>query len=216
MIATALQMLHITSCADPQMWYSDRVGQLVPLLRRLPEGDWGSQEPAGYRNIVKRLDAEEVTLMVPTDKLGHWPYIQPAAKVVHIVRKHAAERERAGRETLLCRDACMLGSCMGLGDCQEARVKPPPPPPGPPARIWPDCVNPAKPSLGQSRRASAIEATTNIVVGFVVSVWITALLLPAFGHHVTLGQNVAMTSVFTVASFVRAYGLRRFFVWIDK
>ena len=68
---------------------------------------------------------------------------------------------------------------------------------------------------GQSHRASAVEAGVNLVLGFAISVGITAVLLPAFGHQVTLGQNVAMTSVFTVASFARAYGLRRLFNWLQ-
>ena len=66
-------------------------------------------------------------------------------------------------------------------------------------------------ATGQSQSHSFAEATTNIVVGFVVSVALTALLMPAFGHHVTLPQNIALTSVFTIASFIRAYGLRRLF-----
>ena len=87
---------------------------------------------------------------------------------------------------------------------------PPPPPAGPPTRIWPDCAKQTK-ATGQSQSHSFAEATTNIVVGFGVSVALTALLMPAFGHHVTLPQNIALTSVFTIASFIRAYGLRRLF-----
>lgn len=216
MSTTPLRMLYITSCTDAMMWYSDRVGQFVPLVRRLPEGGWLSQEPGGLSNIVHKLDAEEVTVYARAEKLGKWPHIQPTHKFVHIVSKDVLQRAQAwpvppepqyppGGERLKwppgtgpqakCRDACMLGSCKGLGDCQERQAKPPAPPP----------------TTGQSRRSSAIEAATNIVVGFAVSLVITALLMPAFGHHVTLGQNVAMTSVFTVASFVRAYGLRRVF-----
>lgn len=217
MSTVSLQMLYITSCTDALMWYADRVGQFVPLMRRLPEGGWQSQEPGGLSNIVHKLDAEEVTVFVSRPKMGQWPYVQPRHKLVHIVRDDVAARAGPvspdpeyppGGERVAwppgtgpqaqCRDACMLGSCKGLGDCQEAHTKTPPP------------------TTGQSRRLSAIEAATNIVLGFAVSVVITALLLPAMGHQVTLSENVAMTSVFTVASFVRAYGLRRFFVWIEK
>lgn len=246
MSTVSLQMLYITSCTDALMWYADRVGQFVPLMNRLPEGGWLSQEPGGLSNIVHKLDAEEVTVFVSRPKMGQWPHIEPRHKLVHIVRKDVADRARAWappeppktsdakteRKALAeaeafyakhapgmpyerepkaqCRDACMLGSCKGLGDCQEARAK----------RLADLCKDfqaetemlTAPPhTTGQSRRLSAIEAATNIVLGFGVSVVITALLLPAFGHHVTLGQNVAMTSVFTVASFVRAYGLRRLF-----
>lgn len=75
-------------------------------------------------------------------------------------------------------------------------------------------TEPVAMTMGQSHRHSAIEAAANIALGFGISVSITAVLLPAFGHQVTLGQNVAMTSVFTVASFARAYGLRRLFNWL--
>ena len=41
------------------MWYSDLIGQLVPLIREIDEG-WLSREPAGYTNIIKRGDARVV------------------------------------------------------------------------------------------------------------------------------------------------------------
>jgi hypothetical protein len=91
----------------------------------------------------------------------------------------------------------------------------PTPPEGPPTRYYTEGVGESSQlPPGQSHRASAVEAGVNIVVGFAVSVAITAVLLPAFGHQVTMVQNVAMTSVFTVASFARAYGLRRLFNWL--
>ena len=99
-----------------------------------------------------------------------------------------------------CKGTCgRLGICQALHDCED---KPRPAP----TQALP---------MGQSHRASAIEAGANIVLGFGISVGITAVLLPALGHDVTLGQNVAMTSVFTVASFARAYGLRRLFNWLQ-
>lgn len=64
---------------------------------------------------------------------------------------------------------------------------------------------------GQSHAHSLFEAVANIVVGFAVSLVITAYLLPAFGHHITLAENVAMTSIFTVASLLRSVVLRRIF-----
>jgi|GEM_PF-808387 len=231
MSTTALQMLYITSCTDPLMWYSDQVGQFVPLLRRLPEGGWGSQEPDGHRNIVKRLDAEEVTVMVPREKLGAWPHIQPAHKLVHIVRKDVAERARKwpqqaeltpgqvpnpspwpkppeqGRQ---CRDFCMLGACQKLSHCLEAKAdlladlrKD--------IQAETDMLNPSTPSAGQSRRASMVETVANLVIGFIVSLLITAAVLPLYGHHVTVSENIQITAIFTVASLLRSYGLRRLF-----
>jgi uncharacterized membrane protein (DUF106 family) len=59
----------------------------------------------------------------------------------------------------------------------------------------------------QSRRASAVEAVTNVVVGWGVSMLLTAALTGA------AWTTAAHWSVwFTVASLVRSYVLRRVFV----
>lgn len=106
-----------------------------------------------------------------------------------------------------CKVRCdMLGVCRDLPDCEEAAGR---------AHQAKTAGAKKSPTLGQSHRASAIEASVNIMLGFGISVGITAVMLPALGHQVTLGQNVAMTSVFTVASFARAYGLRRLFNWLN-
>ena len=63
----------------------------------------------------------------------------------------------------------------------------------------------------QTRLSSLIEAVINVAIGFVVSLVITAWLLPAYGHHVTWSENLQITGVFTIASIVRAYAVRRFF-----
>lgn len=67
--------------------------------------------------------------------------------------------------------------------------------------------------MTQSRLASLLETCTSIAIGFVVSVIITAVVMPAYGHHVTLGQNLQITAIFTVASIVRGYYVRRLFNW---
>lgn len=63
----------------------------------------------------------------------------------------------------------------------------------------------------QSRLGSLIEAIINVAIGFVVSVILTAVVMPAYGHHVTLGENVQITAIFTVASIARSYLVRRLF-----
>jgi hypothetical protein len=65
--------------------------------------------------------------------------------------------------------------------------------------------------MSQSRMSSLIETIVGIVIGFVVSVIMTALVLPAYGHHVTLGQNVQITCLFTITSIARGYLVRRWF-----
>lgn len=65
--------------------------------------------------------------------------------------------------------------------------------------------------MSQSRRMSLIETCASIAIGFVVSLAITAVVMPAYGHHVTLGQNLQITAIFTVASVARGYLVRRAF-----
>lgn len=65
--------------------------------------------------------------------------------------------------------------------------------------------------MNQTRLSSLIEAVINVAIGFVISVILTALVLPAYGHHVTLGENLQITAIFTVASIARSYAVRRWF-----
>jgi len=65
--------------------------------------------------------------------------------------------------------------------------------------------------MNQTKMRSLIETCTSIAIGFVVSLIITALVLPAYGHAVTLGDNVQITTIFTVASIIRGYFVRRWF-----
>jgi hypothetical protein len=64
---------------------------------------------------------------------------------------------------------------------------------------------------GQSREASALEALTGTVVGFLLSILVQRALFPGLGHDLTLGENALVASVFTVMSLVRGYALRRLF-----
>lgn len=63
----------------------------------------------------------------------------------------------------------------------------------------------------QTRTHSAIEAATNIAVGYAVSVALTFTVLPVFGYNVTAGDSFGISAVFTAASLVRSYALRRAF-----
>ena len=58
---------------------------------------------------------------------------------------------------------------------------------------------------------SAVEAVTNVLVGYGVAVGTQAAIFPLFGLSATLKQNMAMGIVFTVVSLVRSYVLRRVF-----
>lgn len=66
--------------------------------------------------------------------------------------------------------------------------------------------------MSQTRRMSLVETCVSIAIGFVVSVAITAVVMPLYGHDVTFSQNIQITLIFTVASVLRGYLVRRAFV----
>lgn len=66
----------------------------------------------------------------------------------------------------------------------------------------------------QSRLGTLVETLASIAIGFVVSLVITAVVLPAYGHHITVADNLQITAIFTVASIARGYWVRRWFNWL--
>ena len=65
--------------------------------------------------------------------------------------------------------------------------------------------------MSQSRISSLAETCVSIAIGFLVSMVITAWLLPAYGHPVSLVDNLQITAIYTVASIIRGYVVRRAF-----
>lgn len=65
--------------------------------------------------------------------------------------------------------------------------------------------------MSQSRRASFIEAITNVVVGYALAVATQYAVFPAFGLRVGFVENLGIGAVFVVVSLVRSYALRRLF-----
>jgi heme/copper-type cytochrome/quinol oxidase subunit 4 len=63
----------------------------------------------------------------------------------------------------------------------------------------------------QTRINSLIETAINIIIGFIVSVILTAYVLPFYGHDVSFSHNIQITMIFTIASLIRGYFVRRFF-----
>ena len=63
----------------------------------------------------------------------------------------------------------------------------------------------------QSRRRSLIEAIANVVVGYALAVAMQIIVFPWFGLHPSLGENLAIGSMFTAISLLRNYALRRLF-----
>lgn len=58
---------------------------------------------------------------------------------------------------------------------------------------------------------SAIEAITSTAVGFLVSLALTFTVLPAFGYAVSAPDAWGITLIYTAASILRAYAIRRAF-----
>lgn len=65
--------------------------------------------------------------------------------------------------------------------------------------------------MKQSKKLSAIESITNVFVGLITSFLIQLVLYPMLNIPVTVSQNIIITLVFFVASFIRGYLIRRLF-----
>ena len=65
--------------------------------------------------------------------------------------------------------------------------------------------------MTQLRRHSSLETIASTFIGFWISYWLNYFLLPAFGHQVTHSQNFWIVTIFTLASLIRGYLLRRLF-----
>lgn len=70
--------------------------------------------------------------------------------------------------------------------------------------------------MSQTKRNSAFEAVTNVVVGFGVNYVANLTVLPMFGYDVTPGAAFGIGLVFTVISLVRSYVLRRIYNRLDR
>lgn len=64
---------------------------------------------------------------------------------------------------------------------------------------------------GQSRRASMLEAWSNVLIGAVVSLFAQLVIFPAYGVHITLATDLWILWWFTVVSVTRSYLVRRWF-----
>lgn len=179
-------VLRITRCSDFMLWYRSLVGQFVPHCG-WSEGDgYKSRESSGYINFVRESDCEVTHVHVATDQLAHWPF------------NHYLHLANGVRKTILLAER--------------------------PSGAWPHIVkdigkaptgSPDEPApcqaKGQTRAQSLTESATNIGIGWLLSLGVTAVVLPMFGHQVTLSENAAMTTIFTVISLVRSYAVRRYF-----
>jgi hypothetical protein len=56
-----MKALLIVNCKDSMLWYADRIGDVVLLLREFNDC-YMSREPTGYSNIVHKADTVEVNV----------------------------------------------------------------------------------------------------------------------------------------------------------
>jgi len=66
--------------------------------------------------------------------------------------------------------------------------------------------------MSQSKRASLVEALTNTFAGFLLSLLLQCYLVPIItGYRVPFAADLTVVMVFTIASVLRSYVLRRGF-----
>jgi hypothetical protein len=63
----------------------------------------------------------------------------------------------------------------------------------------------------QTRAMSAVEAVTNVAVGYALAVGVQLIVFPVFDLDVSLRDNLAIGLVFTIVSLMRSYAVRRAF-----
>jgi hypothetical protein len=63
----------------------------------------------------------------------------------------------------------------------------------------------------QTKRESAFEAVTNVLIGWSIGVLSNYLVLPLFGYTVGVGESMGIAASFSVISLVRSYIIRRWF-----
>ena len=66
----------------------------------------------------------------------------------------------------------------------------------------------------QSKKLSVIESITNVITGLIISFLIQLAIYPALDIKVSVNQNLIITAVFFIASFIRGYVIRRIFTKI--
>ncbi len=68
----------------------------------------------------------------------------------------------------------------------------------------------------QSRTMSLVEAIANVAIGFWIAVGTQRLVFPLFGIETAFTTDLAIGAVFTGASIVRSYVMRRLFERIGQ
>jgi hypothetical protein len=61
-----------------------------------------------------------------------------------------------------------------------------------------------------------LESAANTAAGFLLSLVLQISLFSAMSIETTTSQNLVMSIVFTLASLVRGYVMRRVFLWFEE
>lgn len=65
--------------------------------------------------------------------------------------------------------------------------------------------------MSQSRTGSIIETIVNTAIGWLVNFCANFVVLPLFGYHITVRDNIAIGVIYTLISIVRGFVIRRVF-----
>lgn len=65
--------------------------------------------------------------------------------------------------------------------------------------------------LMQSKKHSLIEASINVLIGYLLSLAVQILIMPLYGVQLAVHQSAEIVGAFTVVSWLRSYLLRRLF-----
>ena len=68
-----------------------------------------------------------------------------------------------------------------------------------------------RPRHAQAPSVSLLEAGTNVAFGFVLALVIQAIIYPLYGIHTTFVTDGTIAVIFTIASLLRSYLVRRAF-----
>ena len=68
----------------------------------------------------------------------------------------------------------------------------------------------------QTRTHSMLESMANVLVGYGVAVGSQLAILPHFGVHLPLADNLLIGGYFTLISIARSYAMRRLFTRLER
>ena len=63
----------------------------------------------------------------------------------------------------------------------------------------------------QTKLMSMVEASSNVLIGYIIATAATYIILPLHGYQITTQKALSISLAFTVISLARSYLLRRVF-----